>query len=227
MPDALAMTDGVVRTIGGIQYEGYSAIRETPFQEKKHVQWAEKEAIAAKACELVQEGDIVGLTGGSTTFFIARKLKEMRNITIVTNAVNIAMELADGEELQVVLTGGVMRSKSYELCGPLAEKTLEGVNISKMFLGVDGFTLEQGFTMYSELEANIGKLMIKRSAMTIAVCDGSKFGRASLFTVASCSEVNACITNEPVEEGYANQLAEQKVMLYVPRSESNSLNDKS
>jgi DeoR/GlpR family transcriptional regulator of sugar metabolism len=77
---------------------------------------------------------VIGLTGGTTTFLIAKAIKFRKNITVVTNAVNIAMELSEGEDIQVVLTGGVMRKNSYELCGPLAEKTVEGLNIGKMFL---------------------------------------------------------------------------------------------
>jgi len=101
----------LIRTLGGAQYEGYSAIRELPFDEKRGLLWSEKQSIAMKAASLVEEGDVVGLTGGTTTFLIAKELKARRNVTVVTNAVNIAMELSDSEGVQVVLTGGVMRKK--------------------------------------------------------------------------------------------------------------------
>lgn len=216
--DSLALSDGVIRTIGGAQFEGYTVGKEVSFLEKKQVLWAEKEAIAEQAAALVEEGDIVGLSGGTTTFIIARKLKERRNITVVTNAVNIAMELADGDGIQVVLTGGVMRSNSYELCGPLAEKTVEGLNITKMFLGIDGFTLAQGFTTYSELEAQIGKLLIARSAQTIVVFDQTKIGRASLFTVTPLSAVHACITNTTLDDRYVEEFAKHHIALHVVES---------
>jgi DeoR family transcriptional regulator of aga operon len=213
--DSLAQLDGVIRTIGGVQLEGYSAAREASFHEKRQVLRAEKEAIAERAVTLVEEGDIVGLSGGTTTFLIARRLKAMRNITVVTNAVNIAMELADGEGIQIVLTGGVMRSNSYELCGPLAEKTVEHLNITKMFLGIDGFTIEQGFTTYSELEAQIGRLMISRAARTIAVFDRSKLDRASLFTIVPLSAVHACITNAPLDDRYREALEKRGIDLHL------------
>lgn len=216
--DALAEQQGVIRTIGGLQYEGYSLFREPTFQEKKHLLWTEKEAIAEQAAALVEEGDIVGLTGGTTTFLIAGKLKTRRNLTVVTNAVNIAMELSDASGVQVVLTGGVMRGSSFELCGPLAEKTVESLNMTKMFLGVDGVTIRQGFTTYSELEANIDKLMMTRAARTIAVFDRSKLGRASLFTIAPLSAVHACITNAPPDDRYRNEIERHGIEWIVASS---------
>ncbi|WP_168122958.1 DeoR/GlpR family DNA-binding transcription regulator [Paenibacillus sp. HB172176] len=215
--DALAELNGVIRTIGGVQYESYSAMKEATFHEKRNILLPEKEAIAEKAASLVADGDIIALTGGTTTFLIARKLKDRRNLTVVTNAVNIAMELSDSEDVQVVLTGGVMRKNSFELCGPLAEKTVEDLNITKMFLGVDGFTAAQGFTTYSELEAHIGKLMIARSAQTIAVFDQSKVGKASIFTIAPLSAVQACVTDAELGERELQQLREHGLTVHLVR----------
>jgi len=193
--DDLEKAGKVIRTMGGgAKYAGGGLVREVPFREKQHERYREKEGIARFAASLAEEGDVIGLTGGTTTFLIARELKKRRNMTIVTNAVNIAMELAECEELQVVLTGGVLRNRSFELCGPLAEQTVKAVNIHKMFMGVDGVTA-RGVSTYSELEANIAALLMGRSKQTIAVFDSSKIGKNSLFHVASLGELHACITD--------------------------------
>lgn len=214
--DFLEKSGQIIRTIGGALFEGGGPnYREISFHEKKHHLWLEKEAIAAKAASLVNVGDIVGLTGGTTTYLIAKALRNKTGITVVTNAVNIAAELAEAEGIQVVVTGGVMRNKSFELCGPLAEKTLEDINISKMFIGIDGINAVQGLTTYSELEAEIAKLLIKRSNQSIAVFDHTKANRASLFRVAPLSSIHACVTDAVLTGSLTEELGNSNVTLYV------------
>ncbi len=213
--EVLEKSGQIIRTIGGAIYEGGSAA-EISFSEKRKVYWKEKEMIASVAADLVQEGDVVGLTGGTTTYLIAKALKNKKGITVVTNAVNIAMELADAEDIQVVTTGGVMRSKSYELCGPLAEKVIEGINVTKMFLGIGGVTKEHGFTMYSEMENRIAQLMIARSSKVYAVSDHSKIGRASLFTIAPLQSVHAIITDQKPEPDFIELCEKSGVRIYTP-----------
>jgi DeoR family transcriptional regulator of aga operon len=214
---------GIIRSLGGAQLEGFSESREVPFQEKKQLLWLEKEAIAEKAASLIEEGDVVGLTGGSTTYLIAKAIKHLKNITVVTNAVNIAMELSEGDDIQVVLTGGVMRRNSFELCGPLAEKTVEGLNIGKMFLGIDGITVAQGITTFSEPEAFIAKMLIERSQQTIAVFDHTKVGKASLFSIAQLPQLHACITNQVLNEEFISHLAKSNVTLHLAQYEMSRL----
>lgn len=212
--DELEKMGRVIRTMGGgAKYANAGAIREIPFYEKQGAFYREKEAIALRAAALVEEGDVICLTGGTTTFLIARALKKRRNITVVTNAVNIAMELADSDELQVVLTGGVLRNRSFELCGPLAEQTVKALNIHKMFMGVDGVT-EQGVSTYSELEANIAKMLMERSGSTIAVFDHTKIGKPSLFHVASLEELQGCITDEEPSAKLSEALTHARVEVY-------------
>ncbi|OPA79996.1 DeoR family transcriptional regulator [Paenibacillus selenitireducens] len=197
--DLLDKKGEIIRTIGGALFDGISTVREMPFAEKKQHLWLEKEAIARKAVELIEEGDSICLTGGTTTFLIARELKSRQGVTVVTNAVNIAMELADSEGIQVVVVGGVMRNKSFELCGPLAEKTIMHLNIEKLFIGVDGISAEQGITTYSELEAQTGRMLMSRAKHTIAVFDRTKVNKASLFSIAPLSELHACVTDVPLD----------------------------
>ncbi|WP_010272874.1 DeoR/GlpR family DNA-binding transcription regulator [Paenibacillus senegalensis] len=211
----LAQSEPIIRTLGGAHYEGSSA-QELPFSQKQEVLLGEKLAIAAKAASLIQEGDVIGLTGGTTTYLIAKHIKERRNLTVVTNAVNIAMELAENDELQTVLTGGVIRSKSFELCGPLAESIIDKLNIGRMFVGADGFSLTEGLTTYSELEAQIGRLMIARSREVIAVFDHTKVDRASLFTMAPLSAIHACITDRPLSKELKQSMEAMGIQLHVP-----------
>ncbi|GIP23453.1 DeoR/GlpR family DNA-binding transcription regulator [Paenibacillus sp. J22TS3] len=213
--EELELSGLIVRTIGGgAKYLRPEQVREVPFREKQQALYHEKMAIARTAASLVHEGDVIGLTGGTTTYLIARELKHHRNITVVTNAVNIAMELSDNEGIQVVLTGGVLRNKSYELCGPLAEQTVKAVNIHTMFMGIDGFTGD-GVSTYSELEANIARMLMQRADRTVAVFDHTKIGRSSLFNVAGLSELHGCITDGPMPASLAKALADSHAALHL------------
>ncbi|SFE50594.1 transcriptional regulator, DeoR family [Paenibacillus algorifonticola] len=188
----------IIRTIGGAMYDGLSVVRDMGFSEKQDISYLEKERIAAKAVSLIQEGDVIGLSGGTTNYLIAKQLKLRSGITVVTNAVNIAMELA-GSPIQVVVTGGIMRHNSFELCGPLGEGMVDHLNIGKMFIGVDGVSAGGGITTYSEQEAQIAKALIRRSVETYAVFDQTKVGKMSLFSISPLAALQAFITDQPIE----------------------------
>lgn len=204
----------VIRTIGGAMYDGMGTLRELPFSEKEGLSILEKEKIARLAASLILEGDIIGLSGGSTNFLLAKLLKGRKGLTVVTNAVNIAMELA-GSSVQVVVTGGIMRHNSFELCGPLGEEMIARLHIGKMFVGVDGISPAGGISSYSEQEAQSSKAMIKRSQHTFAVFDHSKCNKTSLFSVADLKELKAVITDLPPEGSLAEELARLNVSVYV------------
>lgn len=215
--DMLEQTDSVIRTIGGAIYDAYHTAKEVSFEEKTSLSWMEKERIAFTAASLVEEGDIIGLSGGTTTYLIAKQLKARNGITVVTNALNIAMELADSDGIQLVVAGGILRHKSYELCGPLTEKIVESLNIGKMFLGIDGFALAQGLTTHSESEAQIAKILIQRAERTFVVFDRSKVGRVSLFSIAPVASVHACITDAPLEGALQEELRKRDIHVYVAK----------
>lgn len=221
--DALESSEGVIRTLGGAVYDVMGGSREIPFAEKKDISWLEKESIADKAVSLVSPGDVVGLSGGTTTFLIARALKALQGITVVTNAVNIAMELADAEDIQVVVTGGIMRRNSFELCGPLAEKVVDSLNVGKMFLGIDGINVQQGVMMYSELESEISKMLIRRSVETYAVFDASKIGRTSLFSCCPLASLHGCVTNALPDPSFAEALERSGIAVHLANDKAASI----
>ncbi|WP_379131706.1 DeoR/GlpR family DNA-binding transcription regulator [Paenibacillus sp. sgz500958] len=215
--DWLDKSGKVIRTIGGAVYEGN--LRQEPsevsFSDKQFSLKEEKEKIARIAASLVKEGDVVCLTGGTTTYFIAKALKKHQHITIVTNAVNIAAELAEAEGVRVVVIGGVMRAGSYELIGPLAESVVKQVNVTKMFLGVDGVSQEHGFTMHSELEASIAQQLIMRSSEVYPVFDDSKLEKSALFTIIPLGKATGIITNKQPESWLESACIEQQVKIYI------------
>ncbi|MFS0727314.1 DeoR/GlpR family DNA-binding transcription regulator [Paenibacillus sp. 1P07SE] len=205
--EMMEKSEPLIRTIGGAMYDGMNSVRDLPFEEKKGLSYLEKERIAQQAAALIDEGDVIGLSGGTTNYLLAKLLKPRKGITVVTNAVNVAMELA-GSAIQVVVTGGIMRHNSFELCGPLGEAMVAHLHIGKMFIGVDGISVEGGISTYSEQEAQIAKALMTRAQQTYAVFDHTKVGKTSLFSTAALSDVHAFITDAPLEgplAAYAQQ----------------------
>jgi DeoR family transcriptional regulator, aga operon transcriptional repressor len=156
----------------------------------------EKRRIARAAADLVTDGAVIALTGGTTTTEVARTLALRQGLTVVTNALNIAVELAVRPDLKLIVTGGVARSASYELVGSLADETLRGLNVDVAFVGVDGVDARRGLTTQNEVEAATNRALMARASSTIVVADASKLGRVALAQIAPIEAADRLITNE-------------------------------
>ena len=182
------------RTHGGAVAN--STAYELPLRYRSGRHREEKRRLAAAAAARVGDGVAsVGLTGGTTTTEVARQLADRSGLTIVTNALNIASELAMRPDLNLIVTGGAARSESYELVGPLAEATLEGINLDLAVVGVDGVTADGGLTTYHHIEAHTNRVMIGRARRVIVVADGSKVGRLALERICDVGSVDELITD--------------------------------
>src|SRR5690606_7993348 len=124
---------------------GKSVAYELPVRYKSHLRRQEKDAIARAASALVTTAAVVGLSGATTTTAIAAALAaraDLGQVTVVTNAVNIAAQLATPPDIKVVVTGGVIHSRSYELVGPFVEQLLSGIRLDIAFIGVNALSAE-------------------------------------------------------------------------------------
>jgi DeoR family transcriptional regulator of aga operon len=166
----------------------------------------EKRRIARAAAELVADGAVIALTGGTTTTEVARTLALRQELTVVTNALNIAVELAVRPDLKLIVTGGVARSASYELVGSLADETLRRLNVDIAFVGVDGIDAARGLTTQNEVEAATNRALMSRAARTIVVADASKLGRVALAQIAAVDAADRLITNEGADAGQVERL---------------------
>jgi DeoR family transcriptional regulator, aga operon transcriptional repressor len=195
----------LTRTHGGAQASDIAYELPIRYRDAKHRE--QKRRIAAVAVSRIPSGSLaVGLTGGTTTSEVARLLVERADLTVVTNALNIAAELALRPRLRLVVTGGVSRSQSYELVGPWAEHTLLGLNLGIAFVGVDGISADGGLTTHDEVEAKTNAVLIGRARRTIVVADGSKPGLAQLAKIVDIAEVDELITDDSAEESAVEAL---------------------
>jgi DeoR family transcriptional regulator of aga operon len=197
----------VHRTHGGALAVRTAALLDPSLQEKARLHRKEKHRIAMAAARLVKEGQSVVLDSGSTTTAVARALRHFRQLSVITNAVNIAAELA-GTSVEVILTGGTLRENSFSLVGPLAEETLRQLSADILFLGVDGFDVHVGLTTPNLLEAKVNRVMMEIARRTVAVSDSSKFGRRSLSVIAPPSAVHQIITDRQIPKSDLRALRE-------------------
>jgi DeoR family transcriptional regulator of aga operon len=187
----------VHRTHGGALPAREGALEDPTLREKEKLHRKEKLLIAASAARLVKQGQVVILDSGTTTTAIARALRSFRNVTIITNAVNIAAELS-GASVEVILTGGTLRKNSFSLVGPIAEETLRKLSADILFLGVDGFDVHYGLSTPNLLEAKVNRVMVEVSKRTVAVCDASKFGHRSLSLIVPAAALQEVITDRSI-----------------------------
>lgn len=200
----------VERSHGGALRLQPSALIDPTLQEKVKQHSEEKQRIASRALSMVEEGQCIILDSGTTTTAIAVGLKRFSELTVVTNAVNIAVELA-GTNLEVILVGGALRRNSFSLVGPLAEDNLEEIHADILFLGVDGFDIEVGVTTPNFLESRVNRAMVKAARKVVAVCDSSKFQRRSLSRIAPPDAVHCIVTDRNLPNETTEALRSQGI----------------
>ncbi len=198
------------RTHGGALPVKSGALKDSSLQEKARLHRSEKLRIALAAAHMIQEGQVVILDSGTTTTAIARACRHFKELTIITNATNIAADLAD-TSVEVILTGGVLRQSSYSLVGPLAEESLRKLSADLLFLGVDGFDVRYGLTTPNLLEARVNRAMAESARRTVVVCDSSKFGRRSLALILPTSAVHETITDKNLSKHDRKSLREADI----------------
>lgn len=185
---------------------------ELPFTTKLGEMAEAKRRIAAVAVGLIQDGQAIGFTGGTTTLQVARQLTARTGLTVVTNALTIAMELARSS-VRTIVTGGELRGQTYELVGPLAEPAISQIHLDLVFVGVDGFSVPGGLTTHNPIEARINRVLVDRSSRVVVVCDHTKLGCKTFAQIAPITLVDVLITDDGAEKDIICELKEQG--LYV------------
>jgi DeoR family transcriptional regulator of aga operon len=204
----------VKRTHGGAVPAG--VIYELPMRYRGARQQEEKNKIATLAASLVDESAAtVGLCGGTTTSEVARFLSLRGGLKIVTNALNIAAELALRPTIDLVVTGGTVRTESYELIGPVAEHALEGFNLDAAFLGVGGVSATAGITTHHEVEAQTNRAMLLRAARVIVVADGTKVGKRAFARIAEAELMSDLVTDPSADPAELAALRELGVNVHI------------
>jgi DeoR family transcriptional regulator, aga operon transcriptional repressor len=214
--DDLAKQQLVTRTRGGVIAGNVSYDLPLRYKTARHA--AEKQRIGRAAAALITAGATVALNGGTTTSEVARALATRPDlqsgetaITVVTNAMNIANELAVRQHIKIVVTGGVARTQSYELIGPLGTLVLGELTLDWAILGVDALDPRTGATAHHEGEASINRLMASRAERVMIVADNSKIGHRAFARICTADEIDTIVTDRDTAEASLTGFTERGI----------------
>lgn len=190
--------EGVARKVhGGAVLAGQVAF-EPGFAAKSLLAQGVKQAIAARAAEMIRPGAAVGLSAGTTTWAMARHVAAIPDLTVVTNSTTIAeaiTELDTTRQLTVILTGGV-RTPSAALVGPIADRTIASMHVDQLFLGVHGIDARAGFTTPNLAEATTNRAFVDSAREVVVIADSSKWGIVGLADIAPLQAASALVTDD-------------------------------
>ena len=207
--DALAASGLIEKVHGGATAPTRQSTDEPGFEAKSHRQLREKEAIAQAAAALVEPGQAIALTAGTTTWRLAHHLQSVPDLTVVTNSLQVASVLYRDTrpDLTVVLTGGV-RTPSDALVGPVAIATVRSLHVDVLFMGVHGMSADAGFTTPNLLEAETNQALLESAARVVVVADHTKWGVRGLSKTARLDDAHVLVTDDGLSKDAYTVLSE-------------------
>lgn len=201
--DEMESTGVLKRTHGGAAQQDSDT--ELPYFSKVDLFALEKRAIGMKVAALIENSNVVACTGGTTTMNIIKSLKE-KEVTILTNAINIAQELASHPSIQVIVTGGILQPRSHELVGHIANRTISDFHFDVALIGVDGISLERGISTYTIGEAYTALQYIDHAKHVWVVADHSKAGKTAPAIIAPINRIHRFITDPGITPEFRKAL---------------------
>lgn len=193
----------LIRTFGGAEKKD-NGINEFIYNKQIKLMSEEKRRIGLFAANFVKSRDVVFINSGSTTFYVARALKNIKGITIVTNSIMIFFELRFVQDIELILLGGNYRPAIFAFSGPIAEQGMENIRAKYAFLGSDGITRENGVTSNDIYATQVIKNMMRYSEKSVLVADHSKFGKVSSIKYADISDFDTLIVDSGISEDELN-----------------------
>ncbi|WP_211231450.1 DeoR/GlpR family DNA-binding transcription regulator [Paenibacillus harenae] len=190
---------------------------EPSFVEKEDRYRLQKEGVAQKALSFIEEGDTIFLDSGTTTYFMAKHLRNFQKLSVVTNSNMIAQELNQLKDLDLLLTGGTLRYETQAMVGPIADRAIDSIRVDKLFLAINGIDPDGGLTTPNLTEAETKRRMIQSAKQVILVTDHSKFGKVSFAKVAELSDIHHCIVDDELPAQAVRAMEAEGIKVTVVR----------
>ncbi len=204
----------VIREHGGAFLKNVeNQVRTFSLGNQEHID--KKELIARKCLEYIESGDTIILDSGSTTTEIAKQLKGIKNLTVITNALNIALMLGAEPGIEVIMTGGEFKPPTLSLTGQKAADFFKGLNVQKLFLATAGISLKSGLTYPSISDLVVKKAMIDAADTTYLVADSTKMGKSAFASLGALSLINYIITDDGIEEKHKQVFHDNEIELII------------
>jgi Transcriptional regulators of sugar metabolism len=188
--------------------EQYSDVEDDPY-------YKQREEISEIASHMVEDNDVIILSPGLTNLYIAKKILTKKNITVLTNDLNIAAELSNNVSIKVIIPGGDLDVSSMTIVGKLTEDNLKLFFVSKAFIEVEGVSTLRGFTVQSINSASVIKEMLHITRETIIVCPYKYFDNIAFSQIGPLNIAQKIITNPSVPDLYKNYFFENNIKLYT------------
>jgi DeoR/GlpR family transcriptional regulator of sugar metabolism len=185
------------------------------FARREKQQQQEKARIGQVAARLVRDGDTIALDTSSTALALARCLRDRYGLTIITNGLRTAQELAGVEGITILMPGGIVRSESLSLVGDWGVSMLSQIHITRAFLGAQGITTAEGLTDVNAEEVTMKRNMVAAAREVVALVDRTKWGRVALATSCSFEQIDHLVTNMPIVPDFREAAIEQNIMLHL------------
>ena len=189
----------LMRTHGGAVGVGNRTNYEPSFLDKKDERKDKKIKIAECASKMIKDGYTVILDSGTTILEIAKRITA-KDVTIVTNSIDIAGELSSNDQIEVIVTGGSIRVSTRAMVGTITERMLKNFRVDKAFIGANGISIDDGVTTPNVTEAQTKKVMMNNAREVIVVADGSKFRNVSFSVICPVKAVSMIITSDEITE---------------------------
>jgi len=202
---------GLLERVHGGAVSTYRAYYNMSLHERMKTNEEEKREIAREVAALVSDGDALMSNSGTTTLFVIQELKNIKNLTIVTNSIAISQEIGHYKNINVILLGGNLNPQYQFTYGDDAISQLKRYKADKLILSVDGISAEEGITTYFHLEAEVNRQMIARANKTLIVADYTKVGRASFSHINSIDCVDYLVTNRKANQDEIEALRERGI----------------
>ena len=183
--------------------------------DKEKLFTAEKRNIGREAAQLIERDDTIILASGTTVHALARAIKPVHKLTLITASIVVSNIVAQEENIDIIQLGGMLRHSSLSVVGNYAESILSNFFCSKLFLGVDGIDLDFGITTTDMREANLNQVMMRTAQKTIVLADSSKFGRRGFSKIADMDEIDLIITDTNVQPTVAKRIEEMGIDLII------------
>jgi DeoR/GlpR family transcriptional regulator of sugar metabolism len=203
---------GTIRRVHGGAVSVESRLEEPLFDDKASIAAREKRRIAEAALQFVEPGDTIYLDGGSTVLELARLLHERTNLTVVTNSLRAAHELA-GRGPRLILIGGELRRLSQTMVGPLTRYIVQELHMDKAFMGTIGLALKEGLTTTDPGEAYTKELVMSQARQVILLADSGKAGKVAFASAGHLEKVHVFVTDQALDKTFAKELTRKGIKL--------------
>lgn len=207
--------EGLIRRTHGGAAAPNMMSREAPFLEKAQLAAAEKDAIAMVAATMVKDGDAIAFGPGTTTLSLARQLTMREDLTVITNSILVSQALQEAPGIHLLLSGGLVRSATHALVGPIAEQSLAGLFVTTLFLSGNGLTAARGLSTPDVLTAAVDRRLAASAARVVVLADHTKVGVETMSLTVAIDEIDIVITDQQADPEEVERLREAGVDVLV------------